>query len=234
MVLSTVAVLSPVWYRVPRRYGGRRAAPSSVATSLTERKRRLGRQRIIEAAEELFAANGFDDVSVTDIAERADVGRTTFFRYFGDKTAVVFAREQEVLDTLATLAGEHLGAAQTTAEAVELLRPVVLELCDRVTSDPAAYEARSRLLALHPELQARDALKAQQMADMLGEALVGSGTDPRVAVLAAQVAPRVLPDGSSAGGHGGRPHRRDARGVRGGPADRPRRVGLTGRADRSG
>ena len=162
--------------------------PPSVATSLTERKRRLGRQRIIEAAEELFAANGFDDVSVTDIAERADVGRTTFFRYFGDKTAVVFAREQEVLDTLATLAGGHLGAARTTAEAVGLLRPVVLELCDRVTSDPAAYEARSRLLALHPELRARDALKAQQMADMLGEALSASGTDPRVAVLAAQVA----------------------------------------------
>ena len=53
-----------------------------VPASLMERKRRLVQQRIIKAADELFAAEGFDNVSVSDIAERADVGRTTFFRYF--------------------------------------------------------------------------------------------------------------------------------------------------------
>jgi len=51
---------------------------------LAERKRRQARQRIIQAAEELFLARGFDDVSVADIAECAEVGRTTFFRHLSD------------------------------------------------------------------------------------------------------------------------------------------------------
>lgn len=162
--------------------------PPRPTGSLLERKRRLVQQRILEAADELFSANGFENVSVTDIAARADVGRTTFFRYFGDKTEVVFAREREVLDSIATLAVDGLDAARTTAEAVELLRSVVLDVCARVTSDHAEYERHSRLLALHPELQARDALKAQQIAEMLGRALSSSGTDERIAVLAAHIA----------------------------------------------
>jgi len=69
--------------------------------SLVERKQRQARQRIIEAARELFLERGFDGVSVGDIAERAEVGRTTFFRHFGDKQEVVFAKEQELLDAIA-------------------------------------------------------------------------------------------------------------------------------------
>ena len=45
-------------------------------------------------------ARGFGGVSVGDIAERAEVGRTTFFRHFGDKQEVVFANEQALLDAI--------------------------------------------------------------------------------------------------------------------------------------
>lgn len=187
-VLSTIADSVPFGTGIaPLSYRDVMSQPPVPATTLMERKRRLVQQRIIEAADELFSAHGFENVSVTDIAAHADVGRTTFFRYFGDKSEVVFARGQEVLDSITVLVAD-LGAARTTTEAVELLRPVVLELCDRVTSDPAEYERHVRLLALHPELQARDALKAQQMADLLGEALSGSGTGERAAALAAQFA----------------------------------------------
>src|ERR1700761_4606171 len=94
---------------------------------LVERKRRRARQRIIEAATELFLERGFDGVSVGDIAERAEVGRTTFFRHFGDKQEVVFAKEQELLDTI-TAAGQAEGTRvpRNAAEAVEQLRPVLL------------------------------------------------------------------------------------------------------------
>src|ERR1700744_266690 len=92
---------------------------------LVERKRRQARQRIIQAAEELFITRGFDDVAVGDIAERAEVGRTTFFRYFGDKQEVVFAKEQELLDTIAA-AGEADGtpAPRNATKAVAQLRPI--------------------------------------------------------------------------------------------------------------
>lgn len=51
----------------------------------------------MRAARELFTERGYAAVSVSDIAERAEVGRTTFLRHVGDKQQVVFAHEQALL-----------------------------------------------------------------------------------------------------------------------------------------
>ena len=159
------------------------------ALPLVERKRRQARQRIIQAAEELFLARGFDEVSVGDIAERAEVGRTTFFRHFGDKQEVVFAKWQELLETIAA-AGQAEGsaAARNAAEAVEQLRPVVLTLCAQAAADPEAYSRHFQLIEQHPELRARDAVKMQQIADKLSGLLIHRGTDEATALFAGQVA----------------------------------------------
>ena len=69
------------------------------ADSLTDRKRRRAKEAIRQAALELFSERGFDAVSVTDIAGRAEVGRTTFFRYFGDKQEVLFSEPEEASAT---------------------------------------------------------------------------------------------------------------------------------------
>nr|WP_198423754.1 TetR/AcrR family transcriptional regulator [Microlunatus antarcticus] len=149
----------------------------------------LVRQRIVEAADELFSARGFGDVSVTDIAARADVGRSTFFRYFGDKTEVVFAKEQAMLDAIAEAEGDRTaGAARTAAEAVAQLRPLVIDLCDRAAGDQEAFERHYELLEQHLELRARDALKTQQIAGRLGDVLRSRGTEETLAVFAAQIA----------------------------------------------
>jgi AcrR family transcriptional regulator len=157
--------------------------------SLVERKQRQARQRIIEAARELFLERGFDGVSVGDIAERAEVGRTTFFRHFGDKQEVVFANEQELLDTIAT-AGQADGipAPGNATEAVEQLRPVVLALCAQATADPGAYARHFQLIGQHAELRARDAVKMQQIADKLSELLMHRGAGEATARFAAQIA----------------------------------------------
>jgi AcrR family transcriptional regulator len=156
---------------------------------LVERKRRQARERIIQAARELFLERGFDHVSVGDIAERAEVGRTTFFRHFGDKQEVVFAREQDLLDTIAA-AGQADGtpAPRTAVEAIEQLRPIVLDICARAAVDPQDYIRHFQLIEQHPELRARDAIKTQQFADRLSDILVHRGSDEATAVLAGQVA----------------------------------------------
>lgn len=162
-------------------------APQTV--SLTERKRRRVQQRIIEAADELFAAEGFDNVSVTDIAERAEVGRTTFFRYFGDKAEVVFGHEQEMIDGVTELAAQQSpDTAHTAAEAIDQLRPIVLELCERASENVRGYELHYQLVDKHIELRARDALKTQRIAEQLCDILVARGTDRSIAVFAGQVA----------------------------------------------
>lgn len=156
---------------------------------LVERKRRQARQRIIEAARELFLERGYDGVSVGDIAERAEVGRTTFFRHFGDKQEVVFANEQELLDTIAAAGqADNPPAPRSATEAVEQLRPVLLALCAQATANPEAYTRHFQLIEQHPELRGRDAVKTQQIADKLSDLLIHRGSDQATAVFAAQVA----------------------------------------------
>ena len=165
------------------------APPSPQPGSLVERKQRRARQRIVDAADELFAQRGFDNVSVSDIAARAEVGRTTFFRYFGDKTEVVFAKERSLLDVIA-LAGndDTVAAARDVREAIEQLRPIVLDLCAHAAESLEAYDRRADLLQRHVELRARDALKNQQIASRLSELLQHRGAEGSTAVLAAQIA----------------------------------------------
>jgi AcrR family transcriptional regulator len=156
---------------------------------LVERKRRQARQRIIEAARELFLERGYDGVSVGDIAERAEVGRTTFFRHFGDKQEVVFANEQKLLDTIAAAGqADNTPAPRSATEAVEQLRPVLLALCVQATADPEAYTRHFQLIEQHPELRGRDAVKTQQIADKLSDLLIHRGSDQATAIFAAQVA----------------------------------------------
>jgi AcrR family transcriptional regulator len=156
---------------------------------LIERKQQQARQRIVQAAAELFAARGFEGVSVTDIAQLAEVGRTTFFRHFGDKQEVVFAREQEVLDNLTAEAVDLSQATgRTTADALRALQPLLLRLCALVTADPDEYRRHMDLVDGNVELRARDAAKMQLSARRLRALLVEHGWADDVATLAGQIA----------------------------------------------
>ena len=70
------------------------------------RERHMDRTRaaIVDAALALFTEQGFTETTVDAIAERADVGRRTFFRYFPAKESVLFhdveAQIQATIDAL--------------------------------------------------------------------------------------------------------------------------------------
>lgn len=156
---------------------------------LVERKQRAARERIVRAAAELFSEHGFDSVSVSDIADRAEVGRTTFFRHFGDKQEVVFAREQALLDALTV---ENLGSAppgsRSAGSALRVLQPLFLQLCAHISEDPEEYRLHERLIEGNVVLQGRSAAKAQLIARRLGALLVEDGWDEGVALFAGQIA----------------------------------------------
>jgi AcrR family transcriptional regulator len=159
--------------------------------SLVERKQLAARNRIIEAADALFAERGFDGVSVTDIAERAEVGRTTFFRHFVDKTEVVFAKEQAMFDAITDAASAVWTPAQSVgslAGALSALEPLVIQLCKHATADRAAYERHTLLLEAHEGLRAREALKNQYISKELAKVLLKHDAPPAVATTAAQLA----------------------------------------------
>ncbi|MFF7972721.1 TetR family transcriptional regulator [Streptomyces sp. NPDC007905] len=55
-----------------------------------ERKKAATRKALADAALELFLERGFDEVSIRDVAEAADVSTTTLFKHFPSKEALVF------------------------------------------------------------------------------------------------------------------------------------------------
>lgn len=61
-----------------------------------ERKKAATRQAIADAALRLFLQRGYDDVSIREIADAADVSTTTLFKHFPGKEALVFDRQDEM------------------------------------------------------------------------------------------------------------------------------------------
>jgi AcrR family transcriptional regulator len=57
--------------------------------SRRERKKQETRQHLLEAAWRLFQEKGYDDTTVQEIAEAADVAKSTFFNYFETKEGIV-------------------------------------------------------------------------------------------------------------------------------------------------
>ena len=60
-------------------------------TSLRERKKTAKQERILQAATRLFAEKGYEAATTAEIAEAADVGVGTLFRYAGSKAELLVA-----------------------------------------------------------------------------------------------------------------------------------------------
>src|ERR1700728_834161 len=154
------------------------------ADSLTDRKRRRAKETIRQAALELFSERGFDAVSVTDIAERAEVGRTPFSRYSGDKQEVLFSEPGEATPAGPPAPDEPIGSSM--AAALMAVRQLVTAYPNATTADPAACQRHQALVHSHPELYARTLVKQRRYADALTETLQGFGAVPAVARQAAE------------------------------------------------
>jgi AcrR family transcriptional regulator len=99
----------------------------------------------------LFERKGFDQVTMDEIAEAAEVSRRTLFRTFPSKTELVWDGLGEVLGELKRRAVEQ---AETKASLPELVEGV-FALTLRRFEDPAAAKVarrRLRLIGASPEL----------------------------------------------------------------------------------
>lgn len=163
--------------------------------SLRARNQQRARHEIVEAAYRLFAERGYAEVTVPDIVERAGVGRTTFFRYFGDKQEVVFAGEEEWLETVGRWQ-RRLSIARppgpavppSLSEALAMVRETAAMICAKAIQDPARYVLRQRLIDQNPELGDRAARKQRRFAETISEILREQGASVQTAALAPQLA----------------------------------------------
>jgi len=73
-------------------------APTGV--DLREQRRERNAREIQQAAMSLFAARGYADVTVEDIAREAGISERTFFRYFASKDHVLVAEAGRRIDVI--------------------------------------------------------------------------------------------------------------------------------------
>ena len=83
--------------------------PTDRSLPLRERKKLRNRRALAEAALRLFAANGFDATTLEELADAADVSKSTFSRIFPAKEAAGIEAEAELWSAfLASLDGRKL------------------------------------------------------------------------------------------------------------------------------
>lgn len=96
------------------------------------------RDRLVEAAFDLFDEQGFDNTTVDDVAERAGVGRTTFFRHFRAKEDAVLPDHERILAAV----DARLAQDDPLADRVPAAARVVL---DHYLAEGERARARHRL-----------------------------------------------------------------------------------------
>jgi AcrR family transcriptional regulator len=108
------------------------------------------REKILAAASRLFGSQHFHQVRMDDIAEAAEVGKGTLYRYFQDKGELYFAVlvrsaelfTQRVKDSVAEVEGlrGQLEALVTTIVAHFDEQPYLLDLIQRAEVESASKE----------------------------------------------------------------------------------------------
>lgn len=141
-------------------------------------------ERLAQAALDLFAERGYERTTVIDIAQRAGLGKTTFFRHFQDKREVLFGG-----GTLDDLLAEAIIAAPPTATPLQAVAHALEAVGSEVfTPTRRAFVARRRaVIAANPELQEREALKNLGLIAAMTDALKRRGVPDLASRVAAEL-----------------------------------------------
>jgi AcrR family transcriptional regulator len=119
--------------------------------------RRQSRERLIAAAFALFEERGYEQTTVDDIAERAGVGRTTFFRVFGSKEEVIFPDHDSILRAI----DDRLAGSSQQTALVAVTEAVRLVLRHYLAEGELAL-SRYRLTRTVPALRDREMTSTRQ------------------------------------------------------------------------
>jgi AcrR family transcriptional regulator len=134
---------------------------------LRERKKQRTREAIVDAALRLFEERGFEQTTIADIAEAADIAPRTFFGYFPSKEDVVFADFPVQFDALA----ERLRERTEDETAIEALRAFIAGVLEQAELSDERELCRKRVVRQSETLDAHRRALMGRMEDMLAEAV---------------------------------------------------------------
>ena len=146
------------------------------------------RGRLAKAAMALYAEQGFDQTTVSEIAARAGLTERTFFRHFADKREVLFYGTEMLRDLLVRAVAD-VPASATAMDAVgaafEAAGAMLQENPDRV-------RLRDAIVSAHAELRERELIKLAALASAVAGALRDRGIAEPAASLAAETGVAVF------------------------------------------
>jgi AcrR family transcriptional regulator len=156
---------------------------STPKPGLRERKKQQTRETIERVALQLFAERGYDETTLAEIAEAADISPRTIFSYFQSKEDILFCEEPSHLDEIAQIL-EQRPAGTTTVDA---LRDFI---ASQAPPDEQAI-LRKKIVAANPDLQMKLRARIGQLegvlTDSIAKDLDAAPGDVRPALIAASM-----------------------------------------------
>ena len=147
------------------------------------------RLRLVRAALELCTAHGYEATTVAQIADRAGLTRTTFFRHFPDKREVLFAGQDEHSRILA----RAIAAAPVEMSPIEAVAVAVGALARSFTNQQRDFgRMLTALILANDDLKERAAYKQSRLADAVSAALQAREVPSVTAGLAAELGVRAF------------------------------------------
>jgi TetR/AcrR family transcriptional regulator, regulator of mycofactocin system len=133
------------------------------------------RARIERAALELFSAQGFEQVTIEEIAAVAGTSRRTFFRHVGSKADAVWGDFSAHVARLAAL----LDAAGDSVAVLPAVFGAYVEVNDYAEADLPVLRQRMRLILTEPALQAHSQLRYADVDEVVARYVAARcGQDP--------------------------------------------------------
>jgi AcrR family transcriptional regulator len=149
--------------------------------------------RMKTAAFELFATQGFGNVTVAQIAERAGVTKRTFFRHFDTKEDVLFTDAPSFLAELI----QAMRATPPNSSPREMMMAAAERLGQIFEADRDLHRQRAAVIGTEPTLRERELLTDQQWSEALAAELIDRGTpqlDARVLAATVTTTLRIMYD----------------------------------------
>ena len=109
--------------------------------SRRERRSAETRERLFRSALQLFAQKGFEETTVEDITEAADVGKGTFFNYFPSKDHILIAFSDMQIGKLEQAVAGLRSSGQPLQE---FMRSLVLKMTEEPIRNPGLIRALLR------------------------------------------------------------------------------------------
>lgn len=139
------------------------------------------RQRILKASRQLFSTKGYEETTIEDIAERADISKATLYNYFPSKDNLLMGiAGAELEDVRELIAGDLKSEPSAVEKLRRALMTFVLDsinyipLCRKITylnscEESGLFATRVEMLAIFRSLV--------QEAQAKGELCQNAGTD---------------------------------------------------------